>query len=83
MMPHPRSHKGVSPEYLTEDERRAIRALKRLGKIWPESLELLSMNGRLYVTKPGDTPMTKPGAGRNPDTIVEEIHGIENDGGDW
>ncbi len=53
---------------LTLDERRAVRRLQKLAKIWPPSL-------KLFVVMDADLP---PGA----DAELARISGIPNDGGD-
>jgi hypothetical protein len=70
---------------LTKEEEKAISALKRVEKIWPESLWLFSGSGTLWVmkTKPGDGHVhLKGGGGIDPQYIVTSID-ISNDGGDW
>ncbi len=59
---------------LTPDEAKAIAALRRLAKTWPQTLSLFSWSGSLIVM---DATMT-PGAAAE----LEAIHGILNDGGD-
>jgi len=74
---------------LNKDEVRAIKALKRLAKIWPQSLSLLSMCSDLCVMKTdlchvwpvGTSNNAKEGV--NPDAQVCKIEGIPNDGGGW
>lgn len=58
---------------ITKEEQSAIRSFQRLARKWPKSLELFSWSGSLVVTKAGSE-------GRQ--VIVENIHGIRNDGGD-
>ena len=68
---------------LTTKEEKAIRALHRLAKIWPDSLWLFSASGSLYVMKKNaDGERARKGTGIDPEYIVESID-IENDGGDW
>lgn len=59
---------------LTEEERDAIRSLKRLAKKWPQSLKLFSWSGSLCVM---DAAM-RPGS----EAELDHIIGIPNDGGD-
>lgn len=73
---------------LTDEELKAIRALRRLAKQWPPSLWLWSAGGCLHVMRHGSdgTPvMTSAGADGGVDRrwSVESINGIQNDGGDW
>lgn len=74
---------------LTKEEQNAINSLKRLAKRWPKSLMLFSGSGELCVLDvnkcqdwPEGTPEYKAG-GFNPDSILDRIQGIPNDGGDW
>ena len=69
---------------LTDEERRAIRALRRLEKIWPRSLWLFSASGSLRVMKNGDDGerLMTHGGGVDPNGVVEKID-IPSDGGDW
>lgn len=69
---------------LTEDEARAIKALQKLAKTWPDSLWLFSGSGSLCVMKKdgnGDRAMGGAG-GYDPNAEVATVN-IENDGGDW
>jgi len=71
---------------LTDKEKSAISALKRLAKKWPKSLWLFSASGTLCVMKAGpngEQVHTSKNGGIDPDYIVETIKGIQNDGGDW
>lgn len=66
---------------LTAEERRAISALKRIAKRWPQSLWLFSASGTLNVMKKsegGSVGSEAPDPARSVATIE-----IENDGGDW
>ena len=71
---------------LTEEEEKAIRALKRLEKIWPGTLWLYSTSGSLNVMKSGENgeQVHTPGSngGVDPEYMITTI-GINNDGGDW
>lgn len=76
---------------VTVKEAKAIKALKRVAKIWPDSLWLFSANGDLCVMQKNSEghhviiPNGSPcggGGGMNPDYIIDTIN-IENDGGDW
>lgn len=78
-----------------EEEERAIKALKKVAKIWPESLWLFSANGELFVMRKNEKKerVIKPNelykggkadwfSGFDQDYIVADID-IENEGGDW
>lgn len=69
---------------LTSAEKRAIRALRRLEKIWPQTLWLFSAGGTLNVMrKKGNLEHALlSNWGQDPD-YSETTVGIENDGGDW
>lgn len=69
---------------LNEEEKRAIRALKRLAKKWPETLWLFSASGELQVMRagPDGKPVTNSKGSMDQDYSVAVID-IENDGGDW
>jgi hypothetical protein len=58
---------------ITKDEQKAIKSLERLAKKWPKSLSLFSWSGTLLVMKRIDDGRLG---------CVEEISGINNDGGD-
>jgi hypothetical protein len=67
----------------TQEEEKAIAALKALAKKWPKTLWLFSASGTLSVMKKknGEHVLT-PGGGMDPDFLVDTVD-IENDGGDW
>lgn len=68
----------------TDDERRAIAALHRLAKRWPDTLWLFSASGTLCVMRlgeDGDKLRTADG-GMDPSAVLTSIN-IPNDGGDW
>ena len=72
---------------LTPEEKKAIRAINRVAKTWPESLWLFSASGTLCVMRNGENGRhvhggTHSADGVNPDYIVGEVL-IDNDGGDW
>lgn len=75
------------PAPLTPAEERAIRTLKRLATVWPESLWLFSANGRLCVMKKdaaGDRAVFERWNGENfNQAFIMAVIEIENDGGDW
>ncbi len=71
---------------LTDEEKKAIAALKRIAKKWPKSLWLFSASGELKVMrtdKNGDrVHFPHPHCGVDPAYIVDHIN-IPSDGGDW
>ncbi len=76
---------GEDGRALTDEERKAIAALKRLAARWPDSLTLFSWSGSLVVFKTDewqDFGALGPTDGNAGDYIVDSIHGIPNDGGD-
>jgi len=61
---------------LTEEEKKAIRSLERLGKKWPQSLLIFgSASSGLSIRKP-------QGGSYGHQTEVASIAGFPNDGGD-
>lgn len=69
---------------LTEQEEKAIRALKRVAKKWPDTLWLFSASGSLHVMKKdemGDCAVTERGGVDQKYSVT--VIDIENDGGDW
>ena len=68
----------------TKEEEKAINALKRVAKNWPESLWLFSASGTLHVMKSGENneQVHVSGVGVDPDYVITSID-IQNDGGDW
>ena len=70
---------------LTKEETNAIASLRRLANRWPDGLWLFSASGALCVMRAGENGehvMTDDG-GVDPDYIITQILGIDNDGGDW
>jgi hypothetical protein len=73
---------------LTEEEKRAIKALERLEKIWPDSLWLYSASGTLWIMKKGHDkighfyPIYNKNGSVDSDYLIKSIN-IDNDGGDW
>lgn len=61
---------------LNASERRAIESLRKLAKRWPKTLYLFSNSGTLEVHKADD------GGAVCDATLVDNIYGIRNDGGD-
>ena len=79
-------------EQLTDEEKKAVRALKRLAKTFPKSLWLWSADGRLYIMKYSWSEMgngMRKGdyfGGKvdevDPDGEIESIE-VRSSGGDW
>ncbi len=72
---------------LTPEEKKAIAALRRVAKIWPESLWLYSASGSLTImrkTTEGKRGVEIRGGAESVDRayIVGTVD-IPNDGGDW
>jgi hypothetical protein len=68
---------------LSDGERKAIAALQRLAKRWPQTLKLVSMDGGLHVIRNGDERYgTRFGTDRQ-ESVIASIYGIPNDGGAW
>lgn len=69
---------------LTQEEKAAISALKRLAKRWPESLWLFSASGTLTVMRCGEggEHVKNELGGMDQDYCLDTID-IPNDGGDW
>lgn len=71
---------------LTPEEKRAIAALKRLEKTWPQTLWLFSGSGSLCVMKCNEDGerVYSEGRGSGVDqTYTAATLKIPNDGGDW
>jgi len=66
----------------TDDEIKAVAALRRVAKRWPRSLTLLSMAGSLCVVYTDEASLDREGD-RSPDMVMWYVDGIPNDGGDW
>jgi len=59
---------------LTPEEVKAIRALRRVEKIWPDTLWLFSASGVLHVMRKGeDGEHVHKGEGIDPDYIIDSI----------
>lgn len=56
---------------MNKKEKEAIRKLRAVAQVWPNTLELFSDNGLLRVVKPEDKYR-----------VLATINGIPNDGGD-
>jgi len=69
---------------ITLEEYRAITALHRLARRWPQTLKLVSMSGALHVIHTDDQRFHDPDSpSRRGETVLDSISGIPNDGGDW
>lgn len=69
---------------LTNEERRALRAFKRLADNWPQSLWLFSASGTLQVMRHDvNGKMALDGEGCDARYKVFSTRKIPNDGGDW
>ncbi|HEY3694110.1 hypothetical protein [Phenylobacterium sp.] len=71
----------------TPEERRAIRALKRLAKSWPKSIWLFAGSGDLHIMRAGPDGEHIHGGGGgheavDPAYLLDSVS-IPNDGGDW
>ena len=62
---------------LTDEERRAIAALERLAKRWPQSLTLFSTGGSICIVRTDSNFMDDLDA-----AVITHIEGIPNDGGE-
>jgi hypothetical protein len=73
------------PITLSAKEKRAIAALERLAKTWPDTLWLFSANGALCVMRAGPEGehVMLSNYGVDPEYEVALISGISNSGGDW
>lgn len=86
---------SFAEEELTDEERSALRSLRRLAKRWPKSLWLFSASGTLHVMRTGpngkrvmrrDTHLFASGEADPEVTDQRASIGtidIPNDGGDW
>lgn len=74
----------MPPPELNDEERRAIAALERLAKCWPQTLTLLSYDGTLSVVHTVNKDVIADGYGpERQDLVLAHIDGIPNDGGSW
>ena len=71
------------PRELTKEEVTAIRRLKSVAKIWPDTLTLYSFNSSLVVFTTEDFARVADGGDgiAFDDAIVDSVNGIPNDGG--
>ncbi len=67
---------------LTEQEKKIIKRLKNIAKVWPDTLWLFSGSGTLCVMRKKDEKVVMDGFSVDYRYIVDYID-IENDGGDW
>lgn len=77
------SYEAANGNAVTEEEVRAIQALHRLAKRWPQSLKLVSMGGGLYVIHANDERFNYEDNTVRVEAVLDSIAGIPNDGGDW
>ena len=71
-------------DLLTREEARAITALQRLGRNWPRTLMLVSMDGGLSVVRTADPRYALENSiAERQECILAHINGIRNDGGGW
>ena len=70
--------------HITNKEAKAIRALKRLAKDWPDGLWIFANGESLTVLRvgPGGERMTCGCGGMDPAYMLDEVE-IPCDGGDW
>jgi hypothetical protein len=68
---------------LTDKEAAAVLALRRVARIWPQTLTLVSMGGSLHVIHGNDPRYHDLLSHRRGDAVLATISGIPNDGGDW
>ena len=74
---------GATGDPMTREEVDIIRSLHRLAKRWPPTLKLVSMGGSLHVIHTDDTRFHEGDAITRGEVVLDTIHGIPNDGGDW
>ena len=68
---------------MTDEELKAIQSLQRLARRWPKSLRLVSMGGDLFVVHTSDSRFLDGGSLERQESILADIKGIPNTGGDW
>lgn len=78
------TYEAENGDPLTADEYHAIQSLHRLARHWPQALTLHAIGGSLYVVRTGDERFSPalPTEARA-EAILETVHGIPSDGGDW
>jgi diaminopimelate decarboxylase len=74
---------GVNGDELTLEEVKAIRAMARLSKTWPQTLKLVSMGGGLHVVHTDDERFHHHLPAVRGEAILYSFEQIPNDGGDW
>jgi hypothetical protein len=75
--------KRQDDDEFTAEELAAIRSLERLGRKWPKTLALMSMNGTLLVIHTSDRSRVAETFAGDGEMLSASIPGITNDGGDW
>ena len=73
----------MKPRPLTDDERNAISALRRVSRRWPRTLTLASMGGALVVVSTDDVDFQDGTGPERSEGVHAYIDGIPNTGGDW
>lgn len=69
---------------LTDDEKRVIRALRRLEKIWPDSLWIYVASGSMCLMRKTDDGDRADVCGGVDDSYrITSFESIPCDGGDW
>jgi hypothetical protein len=65
-------------EDLTDEERKAVAALKRLAKRWPKTFWIFVGSGDIHVLRkqPDGSRATLPGGGMDPEMIVATIRAL-------
>lgn len=74
---------GARWNVVTEEERKAIAALKRVARRWPRSLTVASMAGTLVIVHTGDPRFDHEDNVIRNEATLDYIDGIPNTGGDW
>lgn len=77
-----KAHQAEVDLELTSEEKKAINALNRIAKNWPDSLWLFSASGTLWVMRHGQNgEQVHLGEGIDPNYALVSIR-IPNDGGE-
>ena len=74
---------GTNGDEVTPEEVRAIQALARLSKRWPQTLKLVSMGGSLHVIHTADRRFHLDDSAERGESVLYTFSNIPNDGGDW
>jgi hypothetical protein len=74
---------GENGDDLTMAEAKAIAQLTTMARYWPQTLKLVSMDGRLCVIHEGDWRFGHFDRIERQESILAEIAGIPNEGGAW